>query len=339
MIYLAPYVGSGTAKDPFKPRQWDSSRWDAIDLRPDPTRIDGWCLLRLSEYSRDSKLKLIGISKDEKTSKTASKALKTEYKSSSLAESIFSKLLPTLWPNSQGIYEIWLGELFYRLAPIRGGQTDEELWKWVLNHPISGGAVLATDNFNRADSATLGANWSVMTGQTGWQIVSNSARVLDTGVDCADRYSAVSWPNDQYSQAEVTLSARAWVTGEGLGLLLRGSAAAETFYRFVTARDTVGDDSEFGKVVTGTFTALATRSFTFSSGQVLYASASGTTIVLKYNGSQLGASITDSAIASGSAGVASSSTVNGTDSLDNWEGGSIESSSSEGRLALLGVGT
>jgi hypothetical protein len=74
------------------------------------------------------------------------------------------------------------------------------------------------------------------------------------------------------------------------------------------------------KFVSGTFTNLGTRTQAFSDGDLVYLEVQGTTLVAKVAGSQLGASITDSAIASGKAGISFSSTETSA-SLDDWEGG------------------
>lgn len=44
-FYLAPWDGTGTEDDPFHPRGVDGGDWAAVDLRPDASRGDGWCLL------------------------------------------------------------------------------------------------------------------------------------------------------------------------------------------------------------------------------------------------------------------------------------------------------
>ena len=62
-FYLAPYIGAGTRDDPFRPRGSDQPGWSAIDLRPDPSRLDGGglsaCLLFLPQPSLDSRLDLV----------------------------------------------------------------------------------------------------------------------------------------------------------------------------------------------------------------------------------------------------------------------------------------
>jgi hypothetical protein len=184
---------------------------------------------------------------------------------------------------------------------------------------------LATDSFTRADAANLGANWTG-TGEgtaTGYKIVSNAvANTGDGGADEWAKYTAVTWPNDQYSQAAVTISVAGGGTGDGEGVGVRIAAGAtKTLYRFVV-NSNAGGSAEVSKFVAGTYTQLGTRTPTYSAGQLVYGEIQGSTLVMKYNGVQLGASLSDSSIASGSAGLAHSGPgVTLTTALDNWEGG------------------
>jgi len=50
-VYLAPYIGNGTADDPYRPRGVDGmGSWSSIDLRPDPTDpASGYAILHTSQ--------------------------------------------------------------------------------------------------------------------------------------------------------------------------------------------------------------------------------------------------------------------------------------------------
>ena len=183
----------------------------------------------------------------------------------------------------------------------------------------SGPTTLATDNFNRADNADLGTAWDPMTGEGSWSIVSNHAEPTSLLSDSSESNNSVTWPDDQYSQAKITTSGGSSGGGEGTGVAVRMSAVARTYYRAVV-NAAATNNIEVGKVVAGTFTSLGFRSATWVSGDVLKMQIVGTTIKIFQNGTQLGADITDSSIASGRAGISySSQAVTG--SLEDWEGG------------------
>jgi hypothetical protein len=157
-------------------------------------------------------------------------------------------------------------------------------------------STLATDDFNRADGG-LGANWTDMSiGFTGIVIVSNTAQD-NAGADSGSFYSGVSFPNDQWGQCVRT-------GGDGGGIMLRGSAP-RTWY-VVSIEGTLGASASllFAKFIAGVFTQIGTtQTVTFNSGDTLYGEVQGTTLLAKRNGSALGTSETDSAIASGSPGL------------------------------------
>ena len=48
MLYLCPYQGSGAERDPYRPKYIEDG-WSAIDIRSDPTRVDGFCFLWLAK--------------------------------------------------------------------------------------------------------------------------------------------------------------------------------------------------------------------------------------------------------------------------------------------------
>ena len=201
---------------------------------------------------------------------------------------------------------------------------------------------LATDNFNRANAATLGANWTVLSSPTThYEVVSNVAALVggSLGDDCVDYYNAVSFPNDQYSQAKLTVTGTGG-GGSGVGLCVRkASGSTNTYYRMVA--DHAGSNNvEIGKKVAGAYTNLGNRTSSFTDGALFYLEVQGTTILAKNAGTTMGASITDSAIASGSAGLAYSSTETSASS-DDWEGGDFAAGGGATvarRLTLLGVG-
>jgi hypothetical protein len=181
-------------------------------------------------------------------------------------------------------------------------------------------AVLATDDFNRANGGDLGTTWDVQTSAPDpLGIISNTAVPTGTS-DGAENWNALTWPDNQYSQAVIT-AAGTYTDGDGPGLGIRMSSSANTYYRCVVNRNAT-NTVNISKKVAGAYTSLGFRNATYSAGAVLYFEAQGSTLICKYSGSQLGASISDSAITSGRAGLAYSgegSTQAAT--WDTWEGG------------------
>jgi hypothetical protein len=202
-------------------------------------------------------------------------------------------------------------------------------------------AVLASDTFNRADSGDLGTNWTQVPSEFSFSISGNSAIPGNLGQDCTERYSGLTWPDDQYSQCVLTPSTTGGAANEGIGVCLRAASADQTYYR-ITADDTSASNNlSLQKMVAGAFTSVWTRSLAITAGDILRAEAQGTTVRVYINGVQLGADTTDGSIASGSAGVSYSSQT-GACSVDDWEGGDFASpvtlTPAQAVAALTGLG-
>lgn len=186
-----------------------------------------------------------------------------------------------------------------------------------------------TDTFDRADSADLGADWSAIPSNDPFKIASNVVTFTAAGNDAAEVYTSGSFANDQYSQAVCTFVTASTGSGVGMGLCVRGSTGANTYYRVVVAGAGAGN-VEISKHVAGAFSSLGTITQTFSASDVLKleVTGAGAAIVLKVyrNGAQIGGDIADSSgshIDSGRPGIAYSSAVGDTPTLNNWEGGDI----------------
>lgn len=68
-FYLSEYIGTGTHQDPFRPAGTTlTGQFAAIDLRPDPSRLDGGtlnaCLLWLPAATADPKTIFLADTKD-----------------------------------------------------------------------------------------------------------------------------------------------------------------------------------------------------------------------------------------------------------------------------------
>ncbi len=177
---------------------------------------------------------------------------------------------------------------------------------------------LAFDEFARADQNPLGSPWLYPTGQSlQMQLLSGAISGVGSSGQCRAYNNSVTWPNDQWCQATVTT-----ISDGDIGLALRISATGDSCYRYVH-RTVANGGILLSKVVAGVYTTLAANTGVGgAAGDIIYMEAVGTSIVVKVNGTQV-FSVTDSALASGNAGV---HRYNTTSFLDNWFGGGFTSS-------------
>lgn len=184
--------------------------------------------------------------------------------------------------------------------------------------------VIASDNFNRADNTSLGSNWTTLSSASAPRIASNAVEPLGTGfADSVSRWSADSFPNDQYSQVSITTLNTD--TNKAGGPCARASSSALTHY-VTFGRGPLGASATLAlrKVIAGSSTQFSATTKTINSGAVLRLEVSGTNLTAYIN-SVSQATATDSAISSGSAGLylfADTGVI--TDAvIDNWEGGDL----------------
>lgn len=180
-------------------------------------------------------------------------------------------------------------------------------------------ASLATDDFNRANSGTLGANWTGTTGAAArFSIVSNQAKNNGTTITL-DSYTGTSAPANQYSK--ITLKTILGVSDEGPGPAVRVSTAAVTAY--FAQCNTV--EIKLYKVVSGSFTQLGSDAAAAANNDVVEIDANGTSITVKKNGSTVIGPITDSAISTGNWGLWCAGPAASAVAFDDWEGGDFTS--------------
>jgi hypothetical protein len=192
---------------------------------------------------------------------------------------------------------------------------------------------LATDNFsaavNGSELTTWDSNWTYGTGSgpPNNQMNGVTGGTIKPANDAADLglyWNATTWPDDQYSQAKLTASATGYSFADGPGVSMRNSASANTRYRIIINHITGSNNVDIAKRVAGTYTSIGGRnSGAWTDGATWYGEVQGTTLLVKLNGTQVGTSATDSAVTTGSAGLAFSSEGSGTptSSWDDWEGG------------------
>ncbi len=181
--------------------------------------------------------------------------------------------------------------------------------------------ILATDNFNRANADPIGNPWTSAGDGGQFKIVSNAATPNALGSDCSAFENTVTWPNDQYSQAKVTVTGTDG-GGRGIGVGVR-MATNRNYYRLAIDHAS-SNNVRLNKKVNGTSTQIWLRTVTLVDGDTLYLEVQGTTLIAKLNGVEIGASATDSSLSSGAAGICYSSTATSA-SEDDWEGGDFSS--------------
>ncbi len=169
---------------------------------------------------------------------------------------------------------------------------------------------MATDNFNRADSGTLGANYAAT--DSNMQIVSNRAVGLaDAAVNIVYR-SAEAFSNDQYSEATL------YHGGTSRSLLcVRVNGSGDLYYADVNV-DTAS--TTLWKRVSGSYTQIGGNFGAPTNGLVYKLEVIGTTLKIYQGGVQMSGSETDSSIASGKPGIGAIASSEG---WDDWTGDSI----------------
>lgn len=203
---------------------------------------------------------------------------------------------------------------------------------------------LASDNFVRADSAGLGANWTTQSDGNSFDVSGNKAVPHSLDSDCGDIYTGAAFPNDQYS--EITIGALTSSTGgTGPGVMVRASTSQLTRYRCVVCNPGSGGTTiELAKEVNGAYTPLGTAGTAVVVGDRLRLEVHGTAISVFVNdvNTNIGgsSSVTDASISSGGAGIIYSSTASSA-SITNWIGGDFNAGGGavkRNNLGLLGVG-
>jgi hypothetical protein len=198
-------------------------------------------------------------------------------------------------------------------------------------------AILASDDFNRANANPIGSPWTTAAGVGAMQIVSNAA-TFATNTDSGCFHSTITWPNDQYSKGKLSVTGTAG-GGSGARLLVRHASAADTTY-LLAVDHAATNNVVISKVIASVFTNLTGFPVTqaWTDGDTWEIDVVGTTISIYLTPAstgvraQIGSSVTDSAITSGSPGFGYSSVSTAT-TIDDWEGGSVGAS-----LAPVGFG-
>lgn len=161
-------------------------------------------------------------------------------------------------------------------------------------------ANLFFDDFNRADSASLGASWTERVGS--WDILSNQMR-YETGSTDFDVAHTAAYATADYT-VEVKITATGSVNGHRGPCGRRVNFSTTDSNCYMALLTSAGADLDLYKRVSATFTKLADASeaYTTSSQETIKLEMNGTTIKQYANGVEK-SSVTDSALsAAGDAG-------------------------------------
>lgn len=90
----------------------------------------------------------------------------------------------------------------------------------------------ASDTFTRANEAPMAGNWTTVGGQGGLNLTTNQVVPINPAVDGGVVWTGRTWAVDQSSRAKLTVTGTGG-SGQGPGLCVRASTAADTRYRFV----------------------------------------------------------------------------------------------------------
>lgn len=170
----------------------------------------------------------------------------------------------------------------------------------VFSATVIWAAYPGTDNFTRANSGTLGANWTATSDN--WSISANTAVATTNGVYTISAYSAESFNNDQTTTVTVANAQ----TTTFLGPCVRLSLVAASGY-CVVDRGTSGGNSTVSKFTTGTRADLCTSTNPdpYVNGDTMTLQVVGTTLTYTHNGSTVAGCLafTDATYASGAPGM------------------------------------
>jgi hypothetical protein len=169
----------------------------------------------------------------------------------------------------------------------------------------------ATDDFNRADSGSLGANWTET--DHGLQIVSNEARVITNGAYQFAYWNADAFDSDHYSQAVFAGSPA------DMEVCTRVQAGGNLYMLMVNSGSTV---TRIYKRLSGSFTQIGSDGAAPTVGHTYKFEANGSALTGYDNGVAISGpgSGGDASITGGSAGLGGSSSGVG---WDDWQGGDV----------------
>lgn len=236
----------------------------------------------------------------------------------------------------------WTGYMMWSLW----GRMSDSLAQELLPDPYKSDGWLPphttiTDNFNRADSTSLGSSsegWSWTETQGNIDIVTNRAQARAVGVQSARAESSLS-SDAHLSQCVATHSG---ASSNKCGVAVRFSASATTYYKYQARPATATVQHEIIKVVTGTETSLFTQTGNaFSSGDTIKCDVDSSNLIRGLVNGVLRISGTDTSITGNlRTGIAGEENVADRIQWDDFlaEDLTVPSAVAPGHQTLLGVG-
>lgn len=187
--------------------------------------------------------------------------------------------------------------------------------------------LVASDNFNRANNADLGASWDVTTGSTACQIVSNQIRSTTASQTCLETYNATPVSPDQYSKATIkTFTATGGNSAFAFVATRAAGPSADTEYKGGASGNWAWNSSAISKAVAGVQTQLVQDStITWAVADVMKLESVGATHTLYRNDVPILEAGDAAVLATGRAGVGmlAFGGVVADVELDDWEVGTI----------------
>ncbi|MEM3008363.1 MAG: hypothetical protein QXU32_13210 [Nitrososphaerales archaeon] len=314
--YIAPYVGGGTYKDPFRPLGVDGlPEWGCIDIRPDPSRRDGGGLSASIVYLPDveDKCKVFKIAEDKLELVPLLVRRRLENKLNvNIGDNLrfgWKRLTPT-----NDSYEVWL--------------NNELLVRYPVFNALS-------DDFNRADEIPLAAPWVKLGPGSNFNLVSNQLQ-KPSGNDDVIYYYNATFPNNQFSQITMTAAVGALDFGPAVRVYGTGTGNNQLNGYINLPFGQVGMfiDDAYDQV--GSYTVDPP----FAVGDHVGIRAIGPTIEAYIRGSRL-ASFTNTAHTSGRAGifwyVASGNLDNWVSTTQNYYSGFLNTQGSSQEYELVSI--
>lgn len=311
--------GWTTDRHGFRPAL-DAADWAVIDLRPDPSRPDGLCLVGCDERpDRDDGAHYLGDDAGQRlparTRGGFANRLGVELSQQRFRHAVAELLLEHARTDGT------------RWRPLRAGRRGFEIWLRGLLWRVPAGGAAYAEPFTGADNASLAAatvtqTWTDVV--AGWGVASNQGYVSSSGAVAYARAAATSATSDAFTQFTlVTKTDNAPSDYSQVAPCVRFAAGANTSYMACRGQDT---DTSFNlrKTVAGSRSTLNNLTTALALPEVVRVDASGSTINGLINGVPL-VTVTDTDIPTGTQGGIYGFRPTGSQSvvIDNWSFGDL----------------
>lgn len=241
---LAPYIGSGTADDPYRPI---GGATGAIDLRPDPSVRDGWALVA------DAPSMAVADSPDERIPAAIRRRLSNAL-GVTLDDRPFGRIVADLLidhSNSDGTRWRPLNPQRHCWQIHLGGECMWEL-------PVVAGGALHSESFS-GGGANMGSDLTWTESEGGLKRVSDDLRVETFGTAGRGRAEHDADTNDTQTSIDIVTWKATTITRDAMVFNRMTSSSLTDGYgmRRIEFNDGFGNRIQLQKVVSGTFTTLA----------------------------------------------------------------------------------